>query len=59
MIDEKKIKERIREIGFKETVEKTGIDYCQLRQYIGGFRKFSVERLLRLSRKLGVNDDND
>jgi hypothetical protein len=59
MIDEVKIKQKIREVGIKETVDKTGIDYNQLCQYIGGFRKFSVERLLRLSRKLGVDNDND
>ena len=56
MIDEVKIKQKIREIGIKETVDKTGIDYSQLCQYIGGFRKFSVERLLRLSRKLNIEE---
>jgi len=52
MIDEKRIKEKIREIGLKETAEKTGIDYSQLCQYIGGFRRFSVERLMRMERVL-------
>jgi len=56
MIDEVKIKQKIREVGAKEASDKTGIDYCQLRQYIGGFRKFSVERLLRLSRKLNIEE---
>jgi hypothetical protein len=56
MIDETKIKAKIREIGIRETVDKTGIDYSQLCQYIGGFRKFSVERLLRMQRKLEVEE---
>jgi hypothetical protein len=56
MIDEVKIKQKIREIGIKETVDKTGIDYSQLCQYIGVFLKFSVERLLRLSRKLNIEE---